>query len=88
MTKFKEIVAGIICFISILVMGAILYILCLGGDEVKEGMTNLEVSLNWPPLSLVALMLIGFLSAGLVMFVTLSYLLGYPLSYLLGYKEN
>lgn len=52
MTKFKEIVAGIICFISILVMGVILYILCLGGDEVKEGMTNLEVSLDWPPLSL------------------------------------
>lgn len=88
MTKFKEIVAGIICFISILVMGAILYILFLGGDAVKEGMTNLEVSLDWPPLSLVGLMLIVFLSAGLVMFVTLSYLLGYPLSYLLGYKEN
>lgn len=88
MTKFKEIVAGIICFISILVMGAILYILFLGGDAVKEGMTNLEVSLDWPPLSLEVFMLIGFLISGLVMFVTLSYLLGYPLSYLLGYEEN
>lgn len=77
MTKFKEIVAGIICFISILVMGAILYILCLGGDEVKERMTDLEISLDWPPLSLVGLMLLCFLSAGLVMFVTLSYLLGH-----------
>lgn len=88
MTKFKEIVAGIICFISILVMGAILCILIFGGDAVKEGMTDLEISLDLPPLSLEVFMLIGFLIAGLVMFVTLSYLLGYPLSYLLGYKEN
>ena len=51
-------------------------------------MTDLEVSLDWPPLSLEGIMLVGFLTAGLVMFVTLSYLLGYPLSYLLGYEEN
>lgn len=51
-------------------------------------MTALEISLDWPPLSLEGLMLVGFLIAGLVMFVTLSYLLGYPLSYLLGYEEN
>lgn len=88
MMKFKEIVAGIICFISILVMGVILYILFLGENAVKEGMTALEISLDWPPLSLEGLMLVGFLIAGLVMFVTLSYLLGYPLSYLLGYEEN
>ena len=60
MTKFKEIVVGIICFISILVMGAILYILFLGGNAVKEGMTALEISLDWPPLSLEGLMLVGF----------------------------
>jgi|GEM_PF-4328812 hypothetical protein len=80
MTKFKEIVAGIVCFISILVMGAILCILFLGGDAVKEGMTNLEISLDWPPLSLELFMLMGFLSAGLVMYVTLSYLLGYEVN--------
>lgn len=50
MTKFKEIVVGIICFISILVMGAILYILFLGkcskrGNDSFRNLVRLATSI-------------------------------------------
>lgn len=78
MTKFKKIVAGTIFFVSILVMGEILYILCLGGDKVENDMVEATISLNLPnTFSVVSLVVVGFLSAGLCAIITLRYLLGY-----------
>lgn len=78
MTKIKKIVAGTIFFVSILVMGEILYILCLGGDKVENDMVEATISLNLPNTSsLVWLVVIGFFSSGLCAIITLRYLLGY-----------
>lgn len=78
MTKLKKIVAGTIFLVSILVMGEILYILCLGGDKVENDMVEATISLNLPnTFSVVSLVVVGFLSAGLCAIITLRYLLGY-----------
>lgn len=78
MTRFKKIVAGIIFFVSILVMGEILYMLCLGGDKMESNMVESAISLNLPnAFSVVCLVVVGFLSAGLCAIITLRYLLGY-----------
>lgn len=64
--------------VSILVMGEILYILCLGGDKVENDMVEATISLNLPnTFSVVSLVVVGFLSAGLCAIITLRYLLGY-----------
>lgn len=78
MTKFKKIVAGVIFFASILVIGEIIYMLCLGGDKMESEMVEATISLNLPnTFSLVCLVVVGFFSAGLCAIVTSRYLLGY-----------
>lgn len=79
MTKFKKIVAGIIFFASILVMGVELYMLFLGGGEKLENeLVESTIVLNLPNTSsLVWLVVMGFFSSGLCAIITLRYLLGY-----------
>ena len=67
-----------ICFISIFVMGLDLYMLFVGGEKLENDLVESTIVLNLPNTSsLVWLLVIGFFSAGLVMFITLRYLLGY-----------
>lgn len=78
MTKFKKIVAGIIFFASILVMGLDLYMLFVGGAKLENDLVESTIVLNLPnTFSLIWLVVIGFFSAGLCAIITLRYLLGY-----------
>lgn len=78
MTKLQKIVAGIICFICILVMGVVLYMLFAGGEKLENDLVESTIVLNLPNTSsLVWLVVIGFFSAGLCAIITLRYLLGY-----------
>lgn len=78
MKKFKKIVAGIIFFICILVMGVNLYMLFVGGEKLENELVESTIVLNLPNTSsLVWLVVIGFFSSGLCTIITLRYLLGY-----------
>lgn len=63
MTKFKKIVAGIIFFASILVMGLDLYMLFVGGEKLENDLVESTIVLNLPnTFSLIWLVVIGFLA--------------------------